>query len=89
MDTVRTTFLASDGRHLTVGSGDDVEMSDTALEQVRSNGLRHWATIMVGDYHGRRPVKLSRVHAVEGARSPSGPQPLRRSWQGEQLRARA
>ena len=67
MDTVRTIFLASDGRHVTLGSGDDVEMCDTALEQVRAQGLRGWVVIMVGDYHGRRSVELSRVHAVEGA----------------------
>ena len=48
MDTVRTIFLASDGRHVTLGSGDDVDISDTAPEQVRNQRLHGWVAIMAG-----------------------------------------
>ena len=60
----RTIFLAADGRHTTLGRGDDIEMPDYLAETIIAAGVRGWVAILSGDYHGDGPLQLARVHAV-------------------------
>ena len=62
----RTIFLATDGRHRSLGRGDHVDMTSRMASKLQALGTRGWVAILSGDYYGQRPVKLSRVHGVGG-----------------------
>lgn len=66
---VRTIFLATDGRHVTLGRGADHELPDEIARQVRSLGLRGFVATLAGDYHGGRTVDLFRSSAVDACPS--------------------
>ena len=64
MAEIHTIFLAADGRHTTLGRGDDIDMPDHLAETIRAAGVKGWVAIMAGDYHGKGPMQLARVHAI-------------------------
>jgi hypothetical protein len=67
MPETRTIFLATDGRHHTLGRGDAVEPSEHFVELVTAGGQPGWIAILSGNPNGKRKVSLARVHAMNGA----------------------
>ena len=67
MADFRTVFLATDGRHVTIGRGDDHDLPPDVLTAIQAQQLRGWLAVMDGSPYGRKQPKLSRIHAVEGA----------------------
>ena len=67
MPSISTIFLTTDGRHATLGPGDDVDISMPTVTVLAETGVRGWVVVLSGDDQGRGPVALSRVHAVEHA----------------------
>ena len=67
MADLRTIFLATDGRHVTIGRGDDHDLPPEVLKAIQAQKMRGWLAVMDGSPYGRRAPKLSLVHAVEGA----------------------
>lgn len=66
--TQRTTiFLATTGQHVTLGRGDDADLSADTLAGIRAQGLSGFVAILDGSYHAKRAPKLAMVRAVEGA----------------------
>ncbi|MGI4793092.1 MAG: hypothetical protein ACRYG8_03200 [Janthinobacterium lividum] len=65
--TDTTIFLATDGRHTTLGRGDAVDMPLETLNAICANGLQGWLTILTGDYYRRGKISLARVHSINGA----------------------
>lgn len=67
MKLLHTIFLATTGRHVTIGRGDDLELPAVTHAAIRAQGLRGWLTVMDGSPYGGPTPRLARVHPVDGA----------------------
>lgn len=64
--TQRTTiFLATTGQHVTLGRGDDADLSADTLAGIRAQGLSGFVATLDGSYHAKRAPKLTMVRAVD------------------------